>query len=44
MLSLQQGNSFQNVPLPHMDPTGWANGKYDSKMLESNADRILPSV
>jgi hypothetical protein len=31
MLRLQQGNSFQNVPLPHMDPTGWASGKYDSK-------------
>ena len=31
VLGLQEGNSFQNVPLPHMDPTGWASGKYDSK-------------
>ena len=31
MFSLQQGNSFQNVPLPHMDPLGWASGKYDSR-------------
>ena len=31
MLSLQQGNSFQNVPLPHMDPMRWASGKYDSR-------------
>ena len=30
MFSLQQGNSFQNVPLPHMDPMGWASGKYNS--------------
>ena len=31
MFSLQQGDSFQNVPLPHMDPMGWASGKYDSR-------------
>ena len=31
MFSLQQGNSFQTVPLPHMDPMGWASGKYDSR-------------
>ena len=31
MFSLQQGNSFQNVPLPHQDPFGWLSGKYDSK-------------
>ena len=31
MFSLQQGDSFQNVPLPHMDPIGWASGKYDSR-------------
>jgi hypothetical protein len=31
MFSLQQGDSFQNVPLPHMDLMGWASGKYDSK-------------
>jgi hypothetical protein len=30
MFSLQQGDSFQNLPLPHMDPMGWASGKYDS--------------
>jgi hypothetical protein len=30
MFSLQQGNSFQNVPLPHQDPFGWLSGKYDS--------------
>jgi len=33
MLSLQQGDSFQNVPLPHMDPMGWASGKYDSRNI-----------
>ena len=31
MFSLQQGNSFQNVPLPHQDPFGWLSGKYDSR-------------
>jgi hypothetical protein len=31
MFSLQQGDSFENVPLPHMDPMGWRSGKYDSK-------------
>jgi hypothetical protein len=31
MFSLQQGNSFQNVPLPHQDPFGWVSGKYDSR-------------
>lgn len=29
MFSLEQGNSFQNVPLPHQDPFGWLSGKYD---------------
>jgi hypothetical protein len=44
MLSLQQGNSFQNALHCHMDPTGWANGKYDSKNAEiHNADQNLPS-
>ena len=33
MFSLQQGNSFQNVPLPYMDPVGWLNGKYDHKPM-----------
>jgi hypothetical protein len=31
MFILQQGDIFQNVPLPHMDPMGWASGKYDSR-------------
>jgi hypothetical protein len=31
MFSLQQGDNFQNVPLPHMDRMGWASGKYDYK-------------
>ena len=31
MFSLQQGDSFQNVPLPQMDPVGWASGKYNSR-------------
>nr|QUS63973.1 hypothetical protein [Haslea silbo] len=31
MFSLQQGESFQNVPLPHQDPFGWLSGKYDSR-------------
>jgi len=31
IFSLQQGDSFQNLPLPHMDPIGWASGKYDSR-------------
>lgn len=31
MFSLQQGNSFQNVPLSHQDPFGWLSGKYDSR-------------
>jgi hypothetical protein len=31
MFSLEEGNSFQNVPLPYMDPMGWASGKYDSR-------------
>ena len=31
MFSLQQSNSFQNVPLPHQDSLGWLTGKYDSK-------------
>jgi hypothetical protein len=29
MFSLHQGDSFQNVLLPHMDLFGWASGKYD---------------
>ena len=31
MFSLQQANSFQNVPLPHQDLFGWLSGKYDSR-------------
>jgi len=31
MFSLQQGHSFQTVPLPHQDPLGWLSGKYDSR-------------
>lgn len=26
---LNQAYGFQNVPMPHMDPIGWINGKYD---------------
>ena len=25
---------FQQVPLPHMDPIGWVNGKYDRKPMQ----------
>ena len=39
MFSLQQGNSFQNVPLPYMDPMGWASGKYDSRNAGSSPSR-----
>jgi len=35
MLILQESDGFQNFPLPHMDPMGWAAGKYDSR--NSNA-------
>lgn len=31
MFSLEQGRSFQNVPLPHQDPFGWLSGNYDSR-------------
>lgn len=31
MFSLHQGDSFQSIPLPHMDPMGWLSGKYDSR-------------
>jgi hypothetical protein len=34
MFSLSQGSSFQNVPLPHQDPFGWLNGKYDRKPMQ----------
>ncbi len=44
MLSLQQGNSFQNVPLPHMDPTGWASGKYHSKNAGNPPSRFEPEA
>ena len=33
MFSLQQGHSFQGVPLPHQDPFGWLSGKYDRKPM-----------
>ena len=39
MFSLKQGNSFQNVPLPHQDPFGWWSGKYDSKNVGSSPSR-----
>ena len=39
MFSLQQGNSFQNVPLPHQDPFGWLSGKYDSKNVGPSGSR-----
>ena len=31
MYSLHQGDSFQSIPLPHMDPMDWLSGKYDSR-------------
>jgi len=34
MFSLQQGHSFQGVPLPHQDPFGWLSGKYDRKPMQ----------
>ena len=39
MFYLQQGNSFQNVPLPHQDPFGWLNGKYNSKNVGPSNSR-----
>ena len=39
MFSLEQGNSFQNVPLPHQDSFGWLSGKYDSKNVGSSPSR-----
>jgi hypothetical protein len=39
MLNLQQGNSFQNVSLPHQDPFGWLSGKYDSKNVGPSGSR-----
>lgn len=29
MFYLQETNAFMAAPLPHMDPLGWASGKYD---------------
>ena len=34
MYSLHQGDNFQSVPLPHQDPFGWLNGKYDRKPMQ----------
>ena len=39
MFSVQQSNSFQNVPLPHQDSLGWLNGKYDSRNVEPSGSR-----
>ena len=33
MFSVHQSDSFQRVPLPHMDPFGWVTGKYDQKPM-----------
>jgi len=44
MFSLQQGNSFQNVPLPHQDPFGWLSGKYDSKNVGPSPSRPSTSL
>jgi hypothetical protein len=30
---LNQAYGFQNLPMPHMDPIGWRNGKYDRKPM-----------
>ncbi len=43
LLSLQQSNSFQNVPLPHQDPFGWLSGKYDSKNAGNGQSLSHPS-
>ena len=34
MYNLHQDDSFQSVPLPHQDPFGWLNGKYDRKPMQ----------
>jgi len=39
MFILQESYGFQNVPLPHMDPMGWAAGKYDSSNAGSPQSR-----
>ena len=36
MFTLQQGDSFVTTPLPHQDPIGWLNGKYDYKNIGNN--------
>lgn len=33
MFSLQQGDTFQNVPFPDMGPMAWASGKYANKPI-----------
>jgi len=33
MCSLHQVDNFQSAPLPHQDPFGWLNGKYDRKPM-----------
>ena len=43
MFRLHQGDSFQNVPLPHMDPFGWLSGKYDHPRLNGNQQSGDPS-
>jgi hypothetical protein len=30
---LDSAYGFQRVPMPHMDPIGWINGKYDRKLM-----------
>ena len=35
MFSLQPGNSFQNVPLPHLDLFSWLSGKYNFRNAEN---------
>ena len=39
MYSVHQSDSFQSVPLPHMDPLGWLSGKYDSRNAGSSPSR-----
>lgn len=40
--SLHTGESFQSVPLPHMDPFGWHSGKYDSRSAGNRQSLAQP--
>lgn len=36
MISLQQSESFGSLNLPHINPIGWCNGKYDHRNIQSS--------